>query len=230
MTASILDTAATTTGDNQPANFTVSAGSNRWLLLFIRFNDSTDRVTGVTYGTQAMTEVANFVGGSNDCYYLYSLDEAGIAAASSTAFSVTYSPGSPGNTRWISIAMSFQDADQTALGANEGEGETTDVLDVTWTAVASFGVGFAGNRHGTGTGTTHTWSNGWTETTQADSSDLDATSSVATKTLSAGSETATCTSGNDSLNDSGYIVTVELLATGSFTTPFGGPTLHGGIR
>lgn len=72
--------------------YTVSAGSNRGLLLFLSTgdNEAGSIATDVTYGGQAMTEVSHLEDAVIWTHtQMWFLNEAGIAAAGSTTFSIT---------------------------------------------------------------------------------------------------------------------------------------------
>lgn len=196
---SLLDAWAITTDALNPANYTVSAGSNRRLIVCIRYNDAADAITGVTYGTQAMTQLLED-NGSNARMYVYELDETGIAAAASTAIAVTYSPGNPGTTRHVMFVASFENCDQSALTTafDDTDDSPAGVIDVDITGIAdSLGVAFASGQHGNNTSQSWTWQNSWVEATDADSADVDVTATTATKALSAGTETAQATLNTD---------------------------------
>lgn len=116
-----------------PGSVAVSSGSNRVLLykVTVRTGPGTDEVTGVSYGGQTMTLVEEGLtaGPSEDVHSsIWLLDEAGIAAAGSTAFAIT--PELTG-VSYRAHSAAFEDVDQadpvidsfTALG--EGGADPT---------------------------------------------------------------------------------------------------------
>lgn len=175
-----------------PADLTASAGSNRWAVCFSRFTDGTDAITAGTYRGQAMTLQVSEVTASNDRIYVLTLDEAGIAAGSGNSFVWTYSPGTPGAGRRIHECGIIQDAAQT-LFAPVVNTDGTDPVSTNITGIASsFGLAYYSNRHDNAATVESTWSGDFTELLDGDSTtDLDVTITMATSSLSAGTNTAT---------------------------------------
>lgn len=96
--------------------YTVSAGTNRLLVLFIAIGDDDFlAASAVTYGGQAMTLVPGYL--STDGIWTttqaWFLKEAGIAAAGSTTFSVTWVSTLNALTHLIVGAAAFSGVDQT---------------------------------------------------------------------------------------------------------------------
>lgn len=93
MAISILDTfiESGATDETSPGSFTVSAGSNRLLVYIQIYEGNTDTISQVAYGGQNMTEdvrASTAAGGDMDVR-IWTLDDAGIVAASGTSFVVT---------------------------------------------------------------------------------------------------------------------------------------------
>jgi hypothetical protein len=144
---------------------TVGSGSNRLLLFAVGYeNDSDPGVASVSYGGQALTRINGTVAGPTvfDRVELWYLNEAGIAAASATTFSVTWGGGTPADPMYA--AASFRYVDQTSPIANSSTNSTnsgspnplTTSVSVTADAMAVAGA-VAGNSG------SYTWNNGWTE-------------------------------------------------------------------
>ncbi len=94
MAVARLDT-ATVTASVTTATYTVSAGANRMLVVAVSWEvDGAITIDAITYGGQSMVEAVEIVtpdaGFAAGCAIYYIL-EAGIAAASSTTISATYS-------------------------------------------------------------------------------------------------------------------------------------------
>jgi hypothetical protein len=106
--------------------YTVSAGSNRVLFLFVCIGDDNlaEAVTSVTYGGQSMTSLWNVSDGNwtrHQCFYL---KEAGIAAASSTTFAISTN-GSADQLGLAAAAVQDAIQDATTFGTavtNTGTG------------------------------------------------------------------------------------------------------------
>lgn len=105
-------------------------GSNRALVFFAHAEDNDNPVIAISnpiyYGDQAMTPVIEQrQEGSTDAYVVaYVLDEAGIAAASGTSFSVYWNQ-SPDRAEYYSVFL--QNVNQSSLiGASDGAGVTNN--------------------------------------------------------------------------------------------------------
>lgn len=169
MAVSALDAASS--GNTDGASYTVSAGSNRLLVIGIQHegNFTTDQVT-VTWGGQSLTEgpVGYIDAGGNDQeVQLFYLNEAGIAAASGSTISIT---NESANFTWH--ARSYQDVDQTTPvpetnNASTGSSTpnpltTSDIVAGDGSAVCALG--------GCGNATAASWGTDLTERTQQDDS------------------------------------------------------------
>lgn len=111
--------------DNLPSNITVSSGSDRWLLVWIFGFHGTDigDPTAASWGGQSMTLIDQATQANNDVLVqLWGLNEAGIAAASGTAFSLTQA----GNGVFGAVTVTIQNAAQTSpVSANAYSDGTT---------------------------------------------------------------------------------------------------------
>lgn len=109
--------------DNLPSDITVSSGSNRWLLVWVLGSNGVDVVdpTGASWGGQAMTLIDQSVAeGSDVLVQLYGLNEAGIAAASGTAFSLTQIGAGTFGAVSLTIQGASQDAPVSASAFGDG--------------------------------------------------------------------------------------------------------------
>jgi hypothetical protein len=105
------------------------SGTNR-ALIFIAHGESTSsmNLSSVTYGGQTMTKVGeyNYNAASGWAYAtVYILGEDGIAAASTSTFTPTWTFPAPGNSGYASVFLS--NVDQTAsTGATDSGGSTSN--------------------------------------------------------------------------------------------------------
>lgn len=154
MAVSLLDAWASTgaTGSSSPGSFTVSAGAGERMLIYAAGaqGDTTDEeISAVTYGGQAMTRVVEEVGFDTTNFIapytsLWRLDEAGLAAASGSAFVVT-SDLNAGSFR--SLAACYDGVDQTTPIVDSAGASTFDStansntgIDIALTTVADGAV------------------------------------------------------------------------------------------
>ena len=112
-------------------------GPQRALIFTAHVENSTNaNVTGVTYGGQSMTKIIdhNYAGTATVYVTAFVLDEAGIAAATSSDFSVTWSAAPSETPAYSSVFL--QNIYQTALiGATATGGSTASTAETS--AVAS---------------------------------------------------------------------------------------------
>ena len=180
MTIARLDTAASVAATTQ--TFSVSAGSDRMLVAGFGHEVSGQiTVTGVDYGGQAMVQAVEqdtpdtgFSYGNSIWYLL----EAGIAAASGSVITPTYS-ATPDDQ--MIHAISYENVEQAGgsstnpatNGAESNEGTPNPLIsDITETD-----EGCVVAIRGTGNATTHTWQSDLTE--QTDQLDASSGSSLA---------------------------------------------------
>lgn len=108
---------------------TAVAGSNRALIFIAHAEYSSSlNLSAVTYGGRAMTKVVerNYLASSGYAYTVaYILKESGIAAASSSTFSVTWNVSFAGNTPPAYSSAFFSNVDQTTSTAATGTGGST---------------------------------------------------------------------------------------------------------
>lgn len=113
MPVSVLDALADTgaTDETNPGSFAVSAGNDRYLGVVQHAAGDADTITALSWGGQPLTqrEAVASAGGFPSRIRIWTLDEAGIAAATGSAFSVTGSI----NGDFRLSAVTLQDVDQT---------------------------------------------------------------------------------------------------------------------
>lgn len=157
-----------------PGSKTVSAGTSRVLLYAVSNRNGVAsagaQLTAVSYGGQAMTQVERTESagpGTDTEVSLWILDEAGIAAASGTAFTITH--GNTGAVQYRAFAGSYEVVDQAtpvldsfAAIAASGAAPTASALT---TGVGGVVLGFIGNSEGSNTSTPDVtaWGGGLTE-------------------------------------------------------------------
>jgi type II secretory pathway pseudopilin PulG len=121
------------------------AGTNRALIFIAHAEDNDDPsivLSSVSYGTRAMTKVIErAAGGANPSSRTYvavfQLDEVGVAAASTTTFSVTWNQ-TPDDANYESVFL--QNVNQTTpIGATDSNGTTTGYTVVTGALATSSG-------------------------------------------------------------------------------------------
>ncbi|MFH2054820.1 MAG: putative Ig domain-containing protein, partial [bacterium] len=145
---------------------TVPAGDNRLLIFAVGYEDGTvsDPVAAVSYGGQALTRAGGDVAGTTfwGRAELWYLKEAGIQAASSNTFSVTWGSSTPTDPMYG--AATYANVSQTSpiydIDSNSTDAATPNPLTVS-IDVAAYGVAvgnwFSGNNG------SYTWNNGWSE-------------------------------------------------------------------
>ncbi|MGI9491309.1 MAG: hypothetical protein ACR2QF_02670, partial [Geminicoccaceae bacterium] len=144
MAISVLNAFADTGAlvETSPGSFTVSAGTDRLLAYNLHMTGSTDTISVVTYGGQPMTEQESAVsgGGFPARVRIFTLDEAGIAAATGTGFGITGDV----NGTFRATAVALEGVDQTTPVVDSGSGIASggDIADVVLTTVAD-GYAFA---------------------------------------------------------------------------------------
>ncbi len=179
---------------------TVGAGTDRLLVLVacLENSGSDNDISGVTYGSQAMTPVVeDFVEASGSRFSrceIWSLDETGILAASGTAFVITYAGGAPaGETQ---AAITFQNVNQSSPIADTASNTSTTGATITTGAfsVAAGGMALSGAVHGgNGSYNDAAWGGAWTEGSDQGSGMTQGTAHVTNAYGVAGTDTATAT-------------------------------------
>lgn len=189
--ASRLDAAtgqATTTG----FNYSISAGSNRGLIVCIEQEGTTLGQPTASYGGNSMAVVADIEvnpGTTSQRVTAFFLNESGIAGAGSTAIAV-------GNvaTSVTVHAASYQDCAQTTPTNTATDGSTAatpnplTTVDITTSAPDSVVVSFAGM----GNSGTAAWGADLTEQTEVVDSGATATGSYADAEVASSSVTVNC--------------------------------------
>jgi hypothetical protein len=145
----------------------VAAGNDRLLLFMVGLEDNQDiTLTTVTFGGRPLTRINGTVVGapSRVRIELWYLNEAGIVAATSSTFVVTYGGGSPGTQHFASALYGnvSQAAPILASSVNSTDAATPNPLP---TAIAVTADGIAVAAAISGNGGSFTWGNGWTEGT-----------------------------------------------------------------
>jgi len=137
-----------------PGSKAVSSGSNRLMLVRTSYRiDPGVDITAVTYGGESMTlvEDENSTGGQDLHTALWRLNEAGIAAASGTAFGLTPSTGT---TEFRMQAASYENVDQSSpivdsfssVSVNAGDDPIASALT---TVAGGIALGLIGINQGT---------------------------------------------------------------------------------
>jgi hypothetical protein len=177
--------------------YSAAAGSNRLLILVVGWEDYPGTgISSVDYGDQTMSTSAGlkleYTSSNNEAgVNIFYLDEAGIAAATGSDFSITWGgSGSPSETP-LYAAATFSNVDQNSpiLDTSSSGGDTTDprssgAFDVQEDAmaIAVAVCGASGNYVDPTTG----WGTGWTEVADATSGGT-MTRGLAEKSYSSGS-------------------------------------------
>ena len=139
-----------------PGSKSVSSGSNRLLLVrtLNRVNGTGIDITAVTWGGQSLTlvEEENSTGGPDMHTALWRLNEAGIAAASGTAFGLTPSSGTD---EFRMQAASYENVDQSSPIVDNFSAASTvaggdPAASALTTVAGGVALGFIGINQGTG--------------------------------------------------------------------------------
>lgn len=201
-------------------SITPSAGTNRLLVYVVMHADDTGDVTAVTFGGQSMVEA---VEATNAVVLgvrgqIFTLNEAGIAAAAGNAFAITIS-GSIG-ARYRAVALVLEDVDQTTPVVDTSNAGNVVVspssTDLTLDSEADgFAVGMAFSN---GTAPDFTWS-GLTEGLSENNDDL--SYNIATSATSGTTKDISITKDNNTQPVAAAIVTFRNASTGTFWTSEG---------
>jgi O-glycosyl hydrolase len=145
---------------------TKEAGTNR-ALIFIAYGEriGTMNLSAVRYGGQAMTKVVerNYSGANGYAYVAaYILKEAGVAAATNSTFTLTWSGTAPSAAGYSSVFLSNVNQ-TTATGATGSSGSITN--PVTTSALATSTGDMVINAATCGNAGSYTLNNGFTEGT-----------------------------------------------------------------
>ncbi|REJ97104.1 MAG: hypothetical protein DWQ35_02475 [Planctomycetota bacterium] len=183
-----------TTGTTGPSRTT--SGDDRLLIFTAGMEDgATETVTSVTYGGQALTEIigqttgSGFYGGAQIFY----LDEAGISAATSNTFSVTWSGNV--NVSFYAARM-YENVDQTTpiRDSDQGNSPSSSPNPITTPAMTVVAGDYVVAAAQCGNQNSYTWNNSFTEGT--DSGSGSAQHSTADKLItSSGTQVASATNG-----------------------------------
>lgn len=151
-----------------PSDHADPAGTSRCLILASGIGTTGATMDSVTYGGQSMTKIDETAEWRNKTLYLWFLDETGVAAASTNAFSASYS-GSPLATRTAHTSIFLNNCNQsTPTDYGEVTGQTANPIEVALTGgIDSFGIAVARTD---GASANWSWNNSWTE--QMDSTTL----------------------------------------------------------
>jgi hypothetical protein len=161
MAVSVLDVISAATGD--PASFTISAGSSRWLIAFIHWREASgvDSLPSLSWGGQSMTRQHSIKLGAaaEHGVALFLLNEVGIAAGSGTTVSLTWDNAPEFNTYGI---ISIQDASQNVTDSDSLSEDSSTQIDLTLNGVVDGYCIGAYTGHNSVNGD-FTWQNSFTE-------------------------------------------------------------------
>ncbi len=159
-TGNVTRPAAWTTG----LSHTPAAGSNRLLVFAVSYENASDiGVSSVSFGGRALTKIVGKVAGTTvfDRVELWYLNEAGIAAASGTTFTVTWGGTAPTDPMYA--AATYTGIDQGTPVANSSSNSTElSTPNPLTTTVTAYNRGMAVAAAICGNDGTFTWNNSWT--------------------------------------------------------------------
>ncbi len=174
---------------------TVSAGSDRLLLFAVGYENASDPgVSAVSYGTQALSPIIGDVAGTTIVgrVELWYLNDAGIAAASGSTFSVTWGGTAPVDPMYA--AATYENVNQSTPISDSASNstDTTTPNPITATVNVTDGdmavaAAIAGNNG------TYAWGGGWTEGTDQTSGATTTMSSAENAATASGTDTASAT-------------------------------------
>ncbi len=174
---------------------TAGSGSDRLLLFVVGYENGADPgVSAATYGGQSLTPIIGAVAGTTTVgrVELWYLNEAGIAAASGSTFSVTWGGATPSQPMYA--AATYKHVNQSDPIADSASNSTdtstpnpiTATVNVTDGAMAVSGA-ISGNNG------SYTWGGGWTEGTDQTSGTTTTMSSAENPATADGTDTASAT-------------------------------------
>jgi hypothetical protein len=175
---------------------TTGSGSNRLLIFVVGYENSSDvGVTTVTYGTRTMTRAVGAVAGTfpYNRVEIWYLNEAGITAASSTTFAVTWgccsTPAEP-----MYAAIAYKNVDQTTPIATTNSATTNASTPNPITAAVTVGGGaVAVSGVIDGNSGSYTWNNSFVEGTDQTHGAQTTMSTADKLATSTGTQTASAT-------------------------------------
>ena len=187
---SLLD--AWTTGTTK----TVSAGSNRLLVVAVGYENATDTgVSSVTYGTRSLTRITGTSATSSSVFNrteLWYLNDANISAASSTTIAVTWGNGAPTDAMYA--AATFANVEQgTPVGASNTSSTNAATPNPLTAAVSVEPRGYSVAAVTCGNSGTYTWNNGWAAGTDQTSSSTTEMATASNDESTSGTDTASAT-------------------------------------
>jgi len=156
-----LDSVQSATGN--PSSYTVSSGSNRWLVAFIHWReaDGVDATPSLSWGGQSMTrqEIIRVGTPVEHGIALFVLNEAGIDAGSGTTLSLSWDNAPEFNSYGV---RSIQDADQTILDSDTNSSSSSTQISLSLTG-ANNGFCLGGYTLNDNFSGSFTWNNSFTE-------------------------------------------------------------------
>lgn len=174
---------------------TTGSGSNRLLIFVVGYENATDvGVTTITYGTRTMTKALGAVAGTTTVARteIWYLNEAGITAASSSTFAVTWGGTAPANPMYAAIA--YKNVDQTTPIATTNSATTDASTPNPITAAVTAGAGaVAVSSAINGNTGSYSWNNSFVEGPDQTSGATTTMSTADKLATTAGTQTASAT-------------------------------------
>jgi len=174
---------------------TVPSGSHRLLVFAVGYENGADPgVSTVSYGGQTLTRITGAVAGTTTYarVELWYLNSAGIAAASSNTFSVTWGGTAP--TYPMYAAATYENVNQgTPFGNSSSAFTNASTPNPITTAVTVNTGSMAVASAISGNSGSYTWNNGWTEGTDQTAGATTNMSSAEHAAAAGGTDTASAT-------------------------------------
>jgi hypothetical protein len=174
---------------------TAAAGTDRLLVFAVGYENGADPgVSAVSYGGQSLTRVTGAVAGTSIFarVELWYLNEAGIAAATGTTFSVTWGGATPSQPMYA--AATFANVNQGAPIGNSSTAFTdSSTPNPITTSVSVTSGSMAVSAAISGNNGSYTWNNGWTEGSDQTAGSTTTMSSAEHAASAAGTDTASAT-------------------------------------
>lgn len=173
------------------------AGTNRLLMFAVTYENCTNNpgVSTVTYGGRTLTRITGTSTVSSGCYAfadLWYLNEADIAAASNSTFTVTWGGTAPADPMYAAVTYKNVNQASPVASSNSASTSTSTPNPITTTVTAPDG-GAVASVAICGNAAAYTWNNGFTERVDQTSGSTTNMSTADKFVATGGTETASAT-------------------------------------
>ncbi len=173
-----------------------TSGPNRLLLFAVAYENSGSDpgVSSVSYGGQSMTQVVAEVAGTStyDRVELWRLNDAGIAAATDSDFSVVWGGASPSDPMYAAATFANVDQGSAVLDSSSSFTNGSSPNPITTAVSLTTGARVVASAVSGNSGS-YSWANPWDETTEQSSGGTTTMGTADAAAAAPGSDTASAT-------------------------------------